>query len=139
MKSVTLMLTTEWVAVAEKFALVVAKLCTRQKKSSMDMISMENELKSLSRRMDLDHHHQIEVDQEVDLVAEEVDLEVDHEVMIEDQDHEVVTEEVEAAAEVAVEVVVDDQEVDHKISKITYLGFILRRLFQIGLTVRVIF
>lgn len=105
------MLTTEWVAVVAKSVLAVAKLCTRQKKNSTDMISMEKELKSSSRRMDHDRHHQTEADREVDLVADDLDHEADPEVVIDDPDHEVVV--AEAAAEV--EVVADDLEVDHKI------------------------
>jgi len=102
------MLTTEWVAVAAKSVLAVAKLCTRQKKNSTDMISMERELKLLSRRMDHDRHHQTEADLEVDLVADDLDHEADPEVVIDDPDHEV--EVAEAAAEV--EVVAVDLEAD---------------------------
>jgi len=102
------MLTIEWVAVVAKSVLAVEKLCTRQKKNSTDMISMERELKSLSRRMDPDRHHQTEVDLEVDLVADDLDQEADPEVVIDDPDHEV--EVAEAAAEV--EVVAVDLEAD---------------------------
>lgn len=108
-KFATSMLTIEWVAVAEKSVLAVAKSCTRRKKNSTDMISMERELTLLLRRMDHDRPHRTEVDHEVDLVVDDLDLAVDPEVGIVDQNREVVIVE-EAAAEV--EVVEEDLEAD---------------------------
>jgi len=113
-KFATSTLTTEWVAVAVKFVLAAAKLCTRQKMNSTDTISMERELKLSSRRMVHDRHHQTEVDLVVDL-GQDLDHEADREV--DDQDHEV-----EIVEEVAVEaeVVADDLEADlRQIAKTT--------------------
>ena len=88
--------------------------------------------------MDPDRHHQTEVDLEVDLVADDLDQEADPEVVIDDRDHEV--EVAEAAAEV--EVVADDLEADHNSVRswsFSQNRVFLRRLFQIGLIIGVIF